>query len=109
MRSPTRKQLEEPVISASKLSVLFTEEEGEDGEIKESNTEDETVRHIIGEEDDTHVVEELTGIKLPQDDSQKVRKQKGTKKVQNKMLENSALVPDANPVAMSTRSSRRQH
>lgn len=114
LRSPVRKQFEEPIISASKFSVLCSDEEEEDGEIKDTisvnEVEEDTIgdeENTIGGEEDTHEVEELTVINLSEDDSHKVRLHRGTKKSQNKLLENSALVPDANPVAKSTRSSRR--
>lgn len=106
MRSPTRKQLEEPFISASKFYVLSTEEEDEEGETNDATSGNAIERDATGEEEDISVVEDLTENKPVEDDSQRVQKQRGTKKVQNKMLENSALALDVNPVAMSTRSSR---
>lgn len=48
LTSPVRKHLEEPIISASKFSVLSMEEEEEDGDIKEASSEKDIERDTIG-------------------------------------------------------------
>ncbi|KAF3512612.1 hypothetical protein F2Q69_00003035 [Brassica cretica] len=73
MRSPTRKQLEEPFISASKFYVLSTEEEDEEGETNDATSGNAIERNATGEEEDISVVEELTENKPVEDDSQRSR------------------------------------
>ncbi|KAF3535414.1 hypothetical protein F2Q69_00022950 [Brassica cretica] len=77
MRSPTRKQLEEPFISASKFYVLSTEEEDEEGETNDATSGNAIERDATGEEEDISVVEDLTENKPVEDDSQRVQKQRG--------------------------------
>ncbi|KAF8116952.1 hypothetical protein N665_0013s0011 [Sinapis alba] len=117
-KSPVREQGVDPIISASKFSVLSIEEEEEEGEIqKDTSQVSEESDAITGEDLNMEgnvahtgvqtVVPEVAQTEDTVTDSQQSQISLGKRKKRNKLLENSAVAPDGNSVAMSTRSSRR--